>query len=101
MGGRGRFSRVGGVAVAVRRVMTSRRGGVSKPPYATFNLGPGSGDDPAAVAANRERLRRELELDAIAWMSQWHSADVAVLDAVPDAPPRCDALVTATPGVAL
>jgi purine-nucleoside/S-methyl-5'-thioadenosine phosphorylase / adenosine deaminase len=77
---------------------------VSKPPYAAFNLGPGSGDDPGAVSTNRERLRRELDLPAIAWMSQLHSADVTVLDKAPvdgDAAPRCDALVTAMPGVAL
>jgi YfiH family protein len=89
--------------VRVRRVITSRRGGVSKPPFAAFNLGPGSGDDPAAVATNRERLRRELGLvpGSIAWMSQKHSADVTVVDAVPAEQPRCDALVTTTPGIAL
>ncbi|HCX83538.1 MAG TPA: multicopper polyphenol oxidase, partial [Micrococcales bacterium] len=32
---------------------TTRRGGVSRPPYARANLGAGVGDDPAAVAANR------------------------------------------------
>jgi polyphenol oxidase len=91
--------------VQVRRVVTSRRGGVSKPPFATFNLGLGIGDDPAA-SANRERLRRELALaeGSIAWMRQVHSADVAVVSATPDPAvpaPTCDALVTAEPGLAL
>lgn len=36
-------------------VFTTRRGGVSAPPYDSLNLGPWTDDDPAAVAANRER----------------------------------------------
>ena len=40
----------------VRRVITTRAGGVSKTPYDSFNLGAGVGDDPQAVAANRKRL---------------------------------------------
>ncbi|MDZ4269422.1 MAG: laccase domain-containing protein, partial [Mycobacterium sp.] len=40
-------------AFRVRRVTTTRAGGVSKPPFATFNLGDHVGDDPDAVAANR------------------------------------------------
>jgi hypothetical protein len=42
--------------VTVRRIVTSRSGGVSTGPYASFNLGDHVGDDPAAVAANRGRL---------------------------------------------
>jgi YfiH family protein len=116
---------VGGVH-KVRRIVTSRRGGVSKPPYESFNLGNGVGDEPAAVAANRDRLAREVALAParIAWMHQVHGADVTVLDAAgvpvgdrPGAPagdpadsagpaprcdaPRCDALVTGAPGLAL
>lgn len=34
---------------------TERTGGVSKPPYASLNLGSRCGDDPAAVAENRAR----------------------------------------------
>jgi purine-nucleoside/S-methyl-5'-thioadenosine phosphorylase / adenosine deaminase len=88
--------------VRVRRVITSRRGGVSEPPFDAFNLGLGIGDD-AAAGANRERLRRELDLPerALAWMRQRHTSDVAVLSDVPDQPPTCDALVTDRPGIAL
>ncbi|MGI5874520.1 MAG: peptidoglycan editing factor PgeF [Bacillota bacterium] len=39
-----------------RLVMTTRRGGVSEPPFDTLNLGLHVGDDAAAVVVNRERL---------------------------------------------
>ena len=48
----------GRVSVRIRRVTTTRAGGVSAPPFDTFNLGDHVGDDPAAVAANRKRLGR-------------------------------------------
>ena len=44
------------VTVRIRRVTTTRAGGVSAPPFDSFNLGDHVGDDPAAVAANRARL---------------------------------------------
>jgi YfiH family protein len=90
---------VGGVHT-VRRIVTSRRGGVSQAPYDAFNLGNGVGDDPAAVAANRDRLARELSLDRVGWMSQVHGTDIAVLDTVGTAP-EADALVTTVRGLAL
>src|SRR5436305_13520603 len=39
-----------------RVLFTTRRGGVSAPPYDTLNLGILTDDDPAAVATNRERV---------------------------------------------
>ena len=50
------------VALRVRRVTTTRAGGVSRPPFDTFNLGDHVGDDPAAVAANRRRLAAAIGL---------------------------------------
>ena len=47
-------------AVRPRRVVTDRRGGRSRPPYDSFNLGDHVGDDPADLAANRGRVAREL-----------------------------------------
>ncbi|HZB47742.1 MAG TPA: laccase domain-containing protein, partial [Mycobacteriales bacterium] len=35
--------------MAVRRILTSRSGGASTGPYASFNLGDHVGDEPAAV----------------------------------------------------
>ena len=41
----------------VRAAFTTRVGGASRAPWDSFNLGVHVGDDPAAVAANRARLR--------------------------------------------
>ena len=39
-----------------RALFTTRRGGVSVPPYDTLNLGVRTADDPACVSANRDRV---------------------------------------------
>src|SRR3954471_2777909 len=91
-------------AVRPRRVVTDRRGGRSASPYDSFNLGAHVGDAPADVAANRERLARELGVagEQLVWMSQVHGAGVAVVDRPQEAPvPDVDALVTTTPGLVL
>ncbi len=57
----------------VRALTTTRLGGVSLPPYESLNLGDHVGDDPAAVAENRLRLREQLRLPAEPhWLSQVH-----------------------------
>ncbi|HLM07998.1 MAG TPA: peptidoglycan editing factor PgeF [Blastococcus sp.] len=87
-----------------RRVVTDRRGGRSRSPYDTFNLGDHVGDDPEAVAANRARVAHELRVgeDRLVWMKQVHGTRVAVVDAPQDGPvPETDALVTSTPGLVL
>ena len=70
------------MSVRVRRVTTTRAGGVSKPPFDTFNLGDHVGDDPAAVAANRERLATAIGVgaDAVVWMNQVHGDRVVRVD---------------------
>ncbi|MGY2128041.1 peptidoglycan editing factor PgeF [Blastococcus sp. SYSU DS0617] len=91
-------------AVRPRRVVTDRRGGRSVSPYDSFNLGDHVGDDPAAVAANRSRVARELRVgeDRLVWMDQVHGSGVAVVAGPQDGPlPGTDALVTATPGLVL
>jgi polyphenol oxidase len=92
------------VTVRVRRVTTTRAGGVSAPPFDTFNLGDHVGDDPAAVATNRKRLTAAIGLgdDGVVWMNQVHGDHVAVVDGpVEAAVDKTDALVTATPRLAL
>ena len=81
-----------------------RAGGVSTGLYESLNCGPGSRDDPAAVAENRARAVAALAPGArLATLSQVHSAIVHV--AGPDwdtaLRPEGDGLVTATPGLAL
>jgi YfiH family protein len=91
------------VSVRVRRVSTTRAGGVSAPPFDTFNLGDHVGDDPAAVAANRARLAGAIGLaDRVVWMNQVHGDRVEVVDGPRDnAVDDTDALVTSTPRLAL
>ncbi|WP_233488813.1 peptidoglycan editing factor PgeF [Blastococcus sp. TF02-09] len=84
--------------------MTDRRGGRSRAPYDSFNLGDHVGDDPGDVAANRARVARELGVgeDRLVWMNQVHGSTVAVVDGPQDGPVAgTDALVTATPGLVL
>jgi polyphenol oxidase len=81
----------------VRAAFTTRRGGVSAAPWDSLNLGAHVNDAPAAVAANRARLRTLLALPAEpAWLQQVHGVAVADLDtATPGgAPATADAAVT-------
>jgi polyphenol oxidase len=89
--------------VRVRRVFTTRAGGRSAGPYASFNLGDHVGDDPAAVAANRRRLGEGIGLgpERVAWMHQVHGTDVAVVTEPGGETPTADALVTDRPRLAL
>ncbi|MEV7548838.1 peptidoglycan editing factor PgeF [Amycolatopsis sp. NPDC089917] len=88
----------------VRRVVTTRAGGASRPPYDTFNLGDHVGDDAGDVYANRKRLATELGLteDRLAWMEQVHGRTATVVDgSETSAAEATDALVTAQAGLAL
>lgn len=86
----------------LRTLVSTRTGGVSRPPYDQANLSTAVGDDPAAVAENRHRLLGRLGLPRAAYMEQVHGAAVAVLAEPPAGPvPGVDGLVTAVPGLAL
>jgi YfiH family protein len=91
------------VTVRIRRVTTTRAGGVSVAPFASFNLGDHVGDDPAAVAANRLRLAKATGLgpDRVVWMNQVHSDRVVVVDGPGPVDGDADGLVTTTRGLAL
>ena len=85
-------------------MVTDRRGGRSASPYESFNLGDHVGDDPAAVAANRDRLAGELGVpgDQVVWMTQVHGTGVAIVEDAGENPVAdVDALVTAVPGLVL
>ncbi|MFB4287970.1 peptidoglycan editing factor PgeF [Nonomuraea sp. ATR24] len=89
---------VPGVHVAV----TDRHGGVSAGPHGTRNLGGGTGDDPAAVRANRAGVAAELGVRAIVFMRQVHGAEIAyVSEPFGDDPPPVDGVFTTEPGLAL
>jgi hypothetical protein len=65
----------------VRAAFTLRQGGVSQAPYDSLNVGARVGDEPAAVAENRRRLRVQLQLPhEPAWIEQVHGTEVLDLD---------------------
>lgn len=86
----------------VRRVVTTRAGGVSKRPYDSFNLGGGVGDDPQAVEQNRARLAAAtgVAVDRIVWMQQVHGTSVVPVEG-PGPLPGTDGIVTARTDLAL
>ncbi|ENO77651.1 peptidoglycan editing factor PgeF [Thauera sp. 63] len=84
------------VPMGVRTLVTTRAGGVSLPPYASFNLGDHVGDDPAAVAQNRARLRACLPAEPT-WLAQVHGIVVADADQASGVP-EADAVVARVQG---
>ncbi len=84
----------------VRALSTTRAGGVSAGPFGALNLAAHVGDDPAAVAANRARLRAAAGLPAEpAWLRQVHGARVVRLPAGEGEAPEADGAWTDRPGV--
>lgn len=81
----------------VHAFATTRQGGVSVAPYASFNLGDHVGDDPAAVAANREVLQNHLPTSAV-WLKQIHGSGIAQADRSAGVP-EADGSVAHQPGV--
>jgi YfiH family protein len=80
----------------VKALITTRAGGISKGPFASFNLGLRTGDDPQAVAANRDRLNSLLPQQP-RWLRQVHGATVVEADALADRP-EADAGIARRPG---
>ncbi|SFM25265.1 conserved hypothetical protein [Ectothiorhodospira mobilis] len=84
----------------VRAVVTTRSGGVSRPPFQELNLGLHTGDDPQAVLENRRRLTRALDLPgAPAWLEQVHGTTVAEAAAVTPDATQADAAIARRPGI--
>ena len=86
------------VPAKVRAVMTTREGGVSRSPFASFNTATHVADDPEAVAENRRLLRQHLPAEPL-WLNQVHGNGVARFgpDGVPDGIPDADASVAFEP----
>jgi YfiH family protein len=97
----------------VTAVVSTRHGGVSTGAYDSLNLGGHVGDDPKAVAENRNRVAAALGVDRLTFADQRHTDQVAVVkqelagrghDGIADATaafPGTDAMITNLPGVAL
>ncbi|MEM8817250.1 MAG: peptidoglycan editing factor PgeF [Pseudomonadota bacterium] len=85
----------------VTAVCTTREGGVSRGPFASLNLAAHVDDDPAAVAANRQRLCDELGLErAPLWLNQVHGSAVVDAASPGEGIPTADASYTFAAGQA-
>lgn len=87
----------------VRHGFFTRRGGASSGIFAGLNCGPGSSDLREAVEINRARVAEAMGVtpDRLLTLHQVHS-DIALPVTAPFAErPRADAMVTATPGLAI
>lgn len=76
-------------------LFTNRLQGSSLGAYASLNFGLHVGDNPAAVAANRNSI------SPAQFMNQVHGNQVCVITHLLDMDPVCDALVTTVPGISL
>ncbi|MBF9043974.1 peptidoglycan editing factor PgeF [Rhodobacterales bacterium HKCCE4037] len=87
----------------VKHGFFTRAGGASTGIFAGLNCGGGSSDQAEVVAMNRARVAAEMGVapGALVGVHQVHSPDVVVVDGPTEARPKADAIVTATPGVAL
>lgn len=83
----------------VRAVSTTRAGGISKPPYDSFNLAGHVGDENAAVQENRRQLISKLSLPAEpVWLDQVHGTGVVDAALAVDVQ-QADASYVRQPGV--
>lgn len=84
----------------VHACCTTRTGGVSLTPFDSWNLGNHVGDDPGAVAVNRQRLHAQLGVARPVFLQQVHGADVVKIDAATPHATVADASMTDQVGVA-
>jgi len=81
----------------VRSASSTRQGGVSQPPFDSFNLALHVDDRVADVVSNRQRLAEKLALPGEPhWLNQVHGTTVVDLDDVSGDLPDADASITTT-----
>lgn len=87
----------------IRHGFFTRKGGASSGIFAGLNCGAASSDQAEIVAINRGRVARAMEVapDALAMARQVHSARAVPITDPAGPAPEADAMVTATPGIAL
>lgn len=86
-----------------------RYGGFSQSPFDSMNLSPGVGDDPEAVASNRNRLLARTGGGVHIYTRQNHGTSIRVVsrstgesgDVISMEPAPADALITNVPGIRL
>ena len=81
----------------------TRKGGASSGIFSGLNCGTGSSDLSEVVAINRARVAGAMDVtpDRLVSVHQLHSPDVVHVTGPMPGKPKVDAMVTATPGVAL
>ncbi|KJZ19755.1 peptidoglycan editing factor PgeF [Loktanella sp. S4079] len=89
--------------IGIKHGFFTRRGGASSGVFAGLNCGYGSSDQHEIVSINRARVAESMGVapDHLVGVHQIHSADTVVIDSSPAQAHKADALVTATPGIAL
>lgn len=89
--------------LAIRHGFFTRSGGASSGVYSGLNCGLGSTDQRETVLINRARVAEELGVapERLVSVHQTHSARAVALDDPPSEQIKADAMVTATPGLAL
>lgn len=87
----------------VRHGFFTRKGGASSGVFSGLNCGAGSSDLSEVVKINRARVAEAMEVtpEQLVTVHQVHSPDVVSVTGPLTERPRADAMVTATPGVAL
>ena len=90
-------------ALRVKHGFFTRRGGASSGVFSGLNCGQGSSDQAEVVAINRARVADAMGVphDHLLGVHQIHSATAVPVTGPHAEKPRADALVTATPGLAL
>lgn len=92
-------------SIATPHGFFTAQGGVSEGIYTSLNCGPGSDDNPDAVAENRRRVAQAMSFDApqLCTLSQTHSATCLTIDAPIDRNnvPEADAMATNQPNLLL
>ncbi|MCF8062554.1 MAG: peptidoglycan editing factor PgeF [Deltaproteobacteria bacterium] len=99
-----RFARLQAQPTLSHGVFT-RRGGVSRPPFRSLNVGSRTSDRPSSVRANLERIRRVLGAGELIFLEQAHSRELVSIrrgeaDRLRE-PVEADGLITDTPGLGL
>lgn len=91
-----------GALPGLRHGFFGRTGGVSSGDFAGLNVSTSVGDDPEAVAANRQTVTDAMAIGPIAILKQTHSTRVQTITGTIDPGTiDADAMVTAIPGMAL
>ena len=83
----------------MKKLFTTRSGGLSTGAYRSFNLATHVGDDVSVVRENRLLLSRSY--GEMQYMNQVHGSQVVIVEAISEEAPTADAIVSGIPGVGL